>query len=58
LPISILFIITDCHAQGCVAIRNLAGFGQFAALGYKESNNEWMMNINNRYIHATQGFKK
>ncbi len=57
LPISILFIVTDCHAQGCVAIRNLAGFGQFAALGYKETSNEWMLNINNRYIHATQGFK-
>ena len=22
------------RSQGCVAIRNLAGFGQFAALGY------------------------
>jgi hypothetical protein len=55
--LAFLFIHSESHSQGCVAIRNLAGFGQFAALGYKETKDEWMMNINNRYFNATQGFK-
>jgi hypothetical protein len=57
LSIPILFFSNELNAQGCLAIRNLAGFGQFAALGYKENNNEWMLDINNRYFHATQAFK-
>ncbi|HXB28452.1 MAG TPA: hypothetical protein VNW49_01475 [Puia sp.] len=57
LAIPILFLSVECKSQGCLAIRNLAGFGQFAALGYKENKNEWMLDINNRYFHATQSFK-
>ena len=41
-----------CFPQGCIAIRNLAGFGQFAHLGYAESKEKWMVNINNRYFEA------
>jgi hypothetical protein len=55
--IAILLLCSQAKSQGCVAIRNVAGFGQFAALGYKETTDEWMMNINNRYFHATQAFK-
>src|SRR5882724_8144418 len=55
--ILILFISVESKSQGCLAIKNLAGFGQFAALGYKENNNKWLLDINNRYFHATQAFK-
>jgi len=57
LAIAISLLSYESKSQGCVAIRNVAGFGQFAALGYKETTDEWMMNINNRYFHATQAFK-
>jgi hypothetical protein len=57
LAIAISIIISESRSQGCVAIRNVAGFGEFAALGYKQTNDVWMMNINNRYFHATQAFK-
>ena len=40
------------RGQGCVAIRNLAGFGQFAQLGYSQNNDKWMLDINNRYFEA------
>ena len=40
------------YSQGCVAIRNIAGFGQFAQLGYGQSTDKWMMDINNRYFQA------
>jgi hypothetical protein len=39
-------------SQGCVAIRNLAGFGQFAQLGYGKTDEKWMLNLNNRYFEA------
>ncbi len=54
---AISFISSESKSQGCVAIRNVAGFGEFAALGYKETTDKWMMNINNRYFHATQAFR-
>ena len=57
VAISTLFFSSAVRSQGCVAIRNVAGFGEFAALGYKETTDKWMMNINNRYFHATQAFK-
>src|SRR6185437_1602318 len=40
------------YSQGCVAIRNIAGGGQFAELGYDQSTDKWMMDINNRYFYA------
>lgn len=40
------------HSQGCVAIRNLTGFGQFAQLGYAQTIDKWSMDINNRYFKA------
>jgi len=40
------------YSQGCVAIRNIAGGGQFAELGYGQSTDKWMMDINNRYFYA------
>lgn len=42
----------NAQSQGCVAIRNLAGFGQFAQLGYGQSTDKWMLDINNRYYEA------
>jgi hypothetical protein len=48
-----LFIFSRyARSQGCVAIRNLAGFGNFAQLGYGQSTDKWMMDINNRYFTA------
>jgi hypothetical protein len=48
-----LLIISIAYPQGCIAIRNIAGFGQLAQLGYGQTNNKWMMDINNRYFQAS-----
>ncbi len=49
----IFFLITNfSHSQGCVAIRNITGFGQFAQLGYEQSNDQWVMDVNSRYFKA------
>jgi hypothetical protein len=53
LFVTALFVRTG-HAQGCVPIRNISGFGQFAQLGYAQSSDEWMLDINNRYFQAFQ----
>jgi len=55
--ISVLFIPLFSHGQGCVIIRNIAGFGQFAQLGYNQSDKKWMMNLGNRYFRSIQPFK-
>src|SRR5579864_535283 len=52
LPGIFLFSFSIAHGQGCVAVKNLAGFGQFAALGYKETPDTWSLDINNRYFTA------
>jgi hypothetical protein len=49
--ISLLFA-NVVKSQGCVAIRNLEGFGQFAQLGYGQSTDKWMLDVNNRYFEA------
>jgi hypothetical protein len=61
LPVIFLTIFSTANGQGCVAVKNLAGFGQFASLGFKETPDTWSLDINNRYFAAWnvyQGTKK
>ena len=57
LPVILLFCHTITNGQGCVAAKNLAGFGQFASLGYKQTPDSWSLDINNRYFEASQLFQ-
>jgi hypothetical protein len=43
---------TQANSQGCVAERNMAGFGQLAQLGYGQTDSKWLMDIDNRYFKA------
>ncbi|HEY4876894.1 MAG TPA: hypothetical protein VIH86_15045, partial [Puia sp.] len=62
MPIKkILLFAAICYAcstpilgQGCVAIRNIAGFSQFAELGEssKTGKEKWLMDVNNRVFEA------
>jgi hypothetical protein len=52
-----LFSINFCHSQGCIAMRNITGFGQFAQLGYESNNDQWVMDINSRYFKAYNVFQ-
>ncbi len=54
IALSLVFflLVNFCHSQGCVAIRNITGFGQFAQLGYEQSNDQWVMDVNSRYFKA------
>ena len=54
ITLSCLFSLLAAYAksQGCIAIRNLTGFGQFAQLGYKQTAEKWSIDIDNRYFKA------
>ena len=48
----IAFVLCCSHAlaQGCIAVRNLVGFGQFALPKYEEEPTKWLINVNTRYF--------
>ncbi len=61
--VTILLALFLClgHAarpQGCIAIRNITGFGQFAALGYGKTDAKWMMNVDFRFFRANHLYVK
>ena len=45
------------HSQGCVAVRAIAGFGQYGQMEYNSSSSKWFMNLNNRYFRSFRTFK-
>jgi hypothetical protein len=52
LAIVSFLAVTGIYSQGCIAIRNISGFGQFAQLGYGQTKDKWALDINNRYFQA------
>ena len=50
LILTVILCNHSVRSQGCVAIRNLAGFGQFASLGYAKTPDTWSLDINMRYF--------
>jgi hypothetical protein len=47
-----LLLTGSIRAQGCVAIRNITGFGQFAELGYGPDSSKWMLDFSSRIFEA------
>jgi len=45
------------NGQGCVAVRTIAGFGQYNQTENAFSTSKWQININNRYFKAFRDFK-
>jgi len=43
-------------SQGCIAIRNLTGFGQFVTPEYDQEQIKWMVNLNSRYFKSFEEF--
>lgn len=56
LIIASLISITQVAAQGCIAIRNLTGFGQFVTPEYNDEPIKWMVNVNSRYFKSFEEF--
>ena len=52
----LLLVSFYAHSQGCIAIRNLTGFGQFAIPEYNEEPFKWLVNANARYSEFTKTY--
>lgn len=44
-------------AQGCVAVRNISGFGQYNLLDNSYSTSDWYLNITSRYFKSYKDFR-
>jgi hypothetical protein len=44
-------------SQGCVVVRNIAGFGQYNRIDHTYSTSQWQLNINTRYFKSHRDFK-
>jgi hypothetical protein len=55
LSYAVFIISLAANAQGCIAIRNLTGFGQFSLPQYNQEPIKWLVNVNSRYseFHKT-----
>lgn len=56
----LLILIGGYHvanAQGCIAVRNISGFGQYNLTDNAFSTSDWQLNINNRYFKAYHDYK-
>jgi hypothetical protein len=58
LLLGLWFFNQTVQSQGCIAIRNISGFGQYNLTDNAFSNSDWQLNINTRYFKAFRDFKE
>ena len=58
--LSIAFVLFSgfAHTQGCIAIRNISGFGQYNLTDNAFSTSDWQVNITSRYFKSFRDFKE
>lgn len=56
LILAFLISLTHAAGQGCIAIRNITGFGQFVTPEYGDEPVKWMVNVNSRYFTSYEEF--
>jgi hypothetical protein len=54
---AILLLSSFAKSQGCIAVRNLSGLGQYNLTSNSFSTSEWELNINNRYFSTYKDYK-
>ena len=47
----------SANSQGCIAVRNISGFGQYNLADNAFSSSDWQLNITNRYFKAFRDYK-
>lgn len=48
----------QAQSQGCIAIRNISGFGQYNLTDNAFSTSDWQLNIANRYFKSFRDYKE
>ena len=54
---AVIIIISSVRSQGCVAVRNISGFGQYNLTDNAFSTSDWQLNISNRYFKSFRDFR-
>ena len=57
LLLATVFLSEQGNAQGCIPLRNIAGFGQYNLTDNGFSVSDWQLNINTRYFKSFRDFK-
>jgi hypothetical protein len=57
LLLSFWFFNQPAQSQGCIAIRNISGFGQYNLTDNAFSTSDWQLNINNRFFKSYHDYK-
>ena len=58
LLLSFCLINQAAQSQGCITIRNIAGFGQYNLTDNAFSTADWQLNINTRHFKSFRDFKE
>jgi len=58
LLFSVWLFNQTAQSQGCIAIRNISGFGQYNLTDNAFSTSDWQLNINSRYFKSFRDFKE
>lgn len=58
LLLSFWFFDQTVQSQGCIAIRNISGFGQYNLTDNAFSTTDWQLNITTRYFKSFRDFKE
>lgn len=58
LLLSIWVVNQTAQSQGCIAIRNISGFGQYNLTDNAFSTSDWQLNINSRYFKSFRDYKE
>ena len=58
LSATFLLFFQFARSQGCIAVRNISGFGQYNLTDNAFSTSDWQLNINNRYFKAYRDYKE
>ncbi len=58
LLLSFWLLNQTAQSQGCIAIRNISGFGQYNLTDNAFSTSDWQLNINSRYFKSFRDYKE
>lgn len=58
LLLSVCVFNQTAQSQGCIAVRNISGFGQYNLTDNAFSTSNWQLNINSRYFKSFRDYKE
>ena len=56
IMVALSLVVNNTNAQGCMAVRQIAGFWEFGKIEDRPAKNDWFFNMNNRYFKSFRTF--